>query len=71
MAGRAGRRGKDDHGASIIYLDRAYGKVPRKEEMEELFANKGEPLASKLKLSYKMILNVVKQDDEDITDLLK
>lgn len=60
MAGRAGRRGKDVHGASIIYLDRAFGFIPRYEEIVELLENKGQPLESKLKLSYKMILNVVK-----------
>ena len=29
------------------------------------------PLESKLKLGYQMILNVLKQEDENITDIIK
>jgi superfamily II RNA helicase len=58
MAGRAGRRGKDDNGYSIIYLDTTMDREPTIEQCEELFANKGQPLESKLKVSYKMILSI-------------
>jgi superfamily II RNA helicase len=71
MAGRAGRRGKDTTGFSIITLDRAFGKIPRKEDFDNLLENKGTPLESKLKLSYQMTLNVMKSDDVQISDLLK
>jgi len=33
MAGRAGRRGKDDQGQSIILVDPDLGRMPSKSEM--------------------------------------
>lgn len=71
MAGRAGRRGKDPTGSSILNLDRAFGKPPTLEDFITLLENKGTPLESKLKLSYALTLNVMKSDDIEITDLLK
>jgi len=41
MAGRAGRRGKDEKGASIICIDEELGIVPHTDEYEEMFNNHG------------------------------
>jgi superfamily II RNA helicase len=35
-----------------------------------MLESKGQPLESKLNLSYKLILNVVKSEQENITDIL-
>lgn len=71
MAGRAGRRGKDDKGASIILLDHAFGKVPHSDEYLEMFDNKGKNLESKLKLTYKTNLNVLNSDGQDIDSFIE
>jgi superfamily II RNA helicase len=72
MAGRAGRRGKDPTGSCLISLDRAFGRnIPTLDDFEKLLENKGTPLESKLKLSYTMTMNVVKQESMVIDDLLK
>lgn len=70
MAGRAGRRGKDDLGASILCIDDAFGRVPHSEDYTGMFDNKGKDLESKLKLSYKTNLNVLNQQGQDITSLV-
>jgi superfamily II RNA helicase len=61
MAGRAGRRGKDDRGFSIICADPDLGRIPPNSEMMDLLDSKGVELASKLRIDYRTCLNVLKQ----------
>jgi superfamily II RNA helicase len=70
MAGRAGRRGKDDRGASILCVDTNFGNVPGIDEYEEMFDSKGKDVESKLKLTYKTNLNVLNSEDQDISSLI-
>ena len=41
MSGRAGRRGKDDRGNVLIFLDNKYAKPPKKEEMGQILESAG------------------------------
>jgi len=59
MAGRAGRRGKDARGASIICIDDDFGKIPHTDEYEEMLGNGGNKLESKLKMKYQTNLNII------------
>ena len=70
MAGRAGRRGKDDKGFSIICADPDLGSFPPNQEIQEILDSKGVELASKLKIDYKTCLNVLKQDEGEIGSML-
>lgn len=62
MAGRAGRRGKDQIGYSLLCMDPGMGKVPRSEDLTQLLDSKGIALESKLKVDYSTCLNSLKQD---------
>ena len=71
MAGRAGRRGKDSQGASILCIDENLGKIPGIDEYQEMFDSGGQALESKLKLTYKTNLNVLNQEGQEIDALIK
>lgn len=60
MAGRAGRRGKDDRGFSLISFDPEHGKIPSNTEITELLESQGVTLESQLKVDYRTCLNVLK-----------
>lgn len=71
MAGRAGRRGKDDRGFSIICADPDLGPLPSKAELTDLLDSKGVELESKLRIDYRTCLNVLKQDEGEIGSMLQ
>jgi len=70
MAGRAGRRGKDDCGFSLLCMDPGH-QVPANSDLIELLESKGIELESKLNVNYDMCLNSLKQDTEEFGTLLK
>lgn len=60
MAGRAGRRGKDDLGFSLISFDPDHGSIPSTQDITELLESQGVTLESQLKVDYGTCLNVLK-----------
>ena len=71
MAGRAGRRGKDLIGSSILCMDPGMGKMPHSDELKQLLDSKGIALESKLKVDYSTCLNSLKQDQEGFGAMLE
>jgi superfamily II RNA helicase len=70
MAGRAGRRGKDTVGYSILCMDPGH-QIPPNNELIELLESKGIQLESKLNVNYDMCLNSLKQDQDQFGEMLK
>ena len=70
MAGRAGRRGKDDCGFSVLCMDPGH-QVPPNADLVELLESKGIELESKLNVNYDMCLNSLKQDTDEFGTMLK
>lgn len=68
MAGRAGRRGKDDIGTSIICIDDNFGQIPNTQEFEDMFSVNSKEVESQLKVSYKT--NLFNSEGQDINELI-
>lgn len=71
MAGRAGRRGKDDRGYALLCFDPSHPDVPHYKELVELLDSSGQALESKLKVNYRTCLNVLKNEAGAIGSLLQ
>lgn len=56
MSGRAGRRGKDDKGLVILMMDQQMTA----EQMIQLMKGNSDPLNSQYRLTYNMVLNLLR-----------
>ncbi|XP_028393122.1 helicase SKI2W-like [Dendronephthya gigantea] len=68
MAGRAGRRGLDDTG-TVIMLCKA--DVPEISAIEKMMMGKPALLESRFRLTYSMILNLLRSDELCVEDMMK
>lgn len=68
MAGRAGRRGLDAVGVVIIA---AWDEPPGEGELKQLLQGKGVSLSSQFRLTYSMILNLLRVEDLKVEDMLR
>eukprot|EP00117_Sycon_ciliatum_P038949 scpid27437/ scgid1370/ Helicase SKI2W; Helicase-like protein len=68
MAGRAGRRGKDTTGTVIIL---AKQDVPDKAELMKMMLGKATMLQSRFRLTYTMILNLMRTSEFRVEDMMK
>ncbi|KAL9658566.1 hypothetical protein ABK040_006104 [Willaertia magna] len=68
MSGRAGRRGLDTVGNVII---NCASEIPEEPLLQRLILGKATHLESKFKLSYNMILNLMRVEDFKIQDMIK
>ena len=69
-AGRAGRRGIDDHGSVYALVDRQYTDI---DKVKALTSKDTEPITSQFRLSFNTVLNLVKNhpNQEEIDVILK
>eukprot|EP01088_Endostelium_zonatum_P017135 TRINITY_DN4905_c1_g1_i1.p1 TRINITY_DN4905_c1_g1~~TRINITY_DN4905_c1_g1_i1.p1 ORF type:complete len:1322 (-),score=354.13 TRINITY_DN4905_c1_g1_i1:6-3947(-) len=68
MAGRAGRRGKDLVGTVIINIP---GEVPESSGIHKMILGVPEKLESQFRLTYNMILNLLRVEDFKVEDMIK
>jgi antiviral helicase SKI2 len=69
MAGRAGRRGIDTVG-HVIHCNNLFD-MPSISEYKDILCGKPQKLVSKFKLSYPLLLNLIKTNYEDITKFVE
>ncbi|GLJ42713.1 hypothetical protein SUGI_0885500 [Cryptomeria japonica] len=68
MAGRAGRRGLDEVGIVILIC---WDEVPEESDLKHLITGKPTKLESQFRLTYSMILNLLRVEDLKVEDMLK
>lgn len=68
MAGRAGRRGLDEVGIVIIIC---WDEIPEESDLKGLITGKPTKLESQFRLTYTMILNLLRVEDLKVEDMLK
>ena len=68
MAGRAGRRGKDKVGTVIIA---AWNDLPSEGSLRTLLTGTATTLSSQFRLTYNMILNLLRANDLSVEDMIK
>jgi antiviral helicase SKI2 len=68
MAGRAGRRGLDKVGTVLIA---AWTELPAEPDVKRLMTGRPTILASKFRLRYNMILNLVRVNNLTVQDMIK
>jgi antiviral helicase SKI2 len=73
MAGRAGRRGKDDVGYSIMYFEKAqmFKNQGIADKMNDMMNIKSGNLESKYKLTYRIILHVLGRGETGMKEIQK
>ncbi|CAI5708729.1 unnamed protein product [Peronospora effusa] len=68
MAGRAGRRGLDSVGTVIIAC---WNDIPEPTSLRTMLAGKATPLSSQFRLTYNMILNLLRVEVLTVEDMMK
>ncbi|XP_062514975.1 superkiller complex protein 2-like [Corticium candelabrum] len=68
MAGRAGRRGLDSTGTVILLCK---GDVPETSELHQMMLGRPTKLESKFRLTYSMILNLLRVEQLRVEDMMK
>src|SRR6185312_9798122 len=69
MAGRAGRRGLDSFGYVVINCKN--DEIPDEATVRSIVTGKPSRLESRFRLSYNMILNLLRQEDMRVEDMIK
>ena len=69
MAGRAGRRGIDKIG-HVVHCNNLF-KVPSMEEYKTMLGGKPQQLVSKFRISYSLVLNLLKNGKTKMADFVK
>lgn len=68
MAGRAGRRGLDKVGTVVVMC---WDDIPEEGDLRRLLTGKPTKLESQFRLTYNMILNLLRVEDLKVEDMLK
>jgi len=70
MSGRAGRRGLDEKGTVIIYVQDPT-KLPTPMKLGSIIDHRGHDLESKFRMTYRVILNLLTSKDLDAAEMMK
>lgn len=71
MAGRAGRRGLDTVGEVFLFFSPNDGPLPEVSDVRLALTGRLEPLKSAFRLTYNMILNLLRVDELRVEDMMR